>query len=946
MSLEAYTLQVENVLWDTIPGCELRGDQRCIFSWIDTLIDKGTDLKAWEVLVYLFDWKIHYSDRFFRKDWYLQTLRDAEALLITNRAELEEDLFQEFWVTTQMRWGKYYYDRGDWQLALQRYGQATQYLLEQPELNEEGLALTSNSYISIGVIHRDQGAFDLAHSHFLRSIDLLTEKEHPGLIAIAHKHLGDLYVQTANSTEALGHYKMAIAMYEQTDTAQFFYRDGLGTSLLGMATALKNIGDYEQSLEVLEKARKTDGNSKGIDYNVWFHLGQILVAKGEIPEAYNAFYKALERRVETFGYHHYKTAEVLTELGKVAALEQDWACAVENYQAAMIALVHGFEEEDPAENPLNFGQTFIKKDIVPILNGKIDALYQWAKASGGEEHLRGAWAAVQAAIGAINLIKQSNLQSEEEKLHFFRESAQIFERGIQIAWELGPAHHEFAFELAEQSKAIVLLEAFRSASASRMTGIPDSLLEQEQRIKYELSVIEDALFRKTDTPDLRNRLLQLQADYQHLMDYLALHHPEYYRMRYDNRVIGVSEIRSLLTPGQALVSYFLGDQSGYVFLLSEDQFSMQPISSGSELEPWVYQFREGIYEYFLSDNRSAQTYETSARQYVESAYALYEQLLAPLEANLPEELLIITDGILGYIPFEALLTAPVSDAATHFKSHPYLLRSHRVSYCYSATLWQEMLHKSAINTRLAAFAPAFPNTQAAATVVTRASLDTLYFNQKEVHEIASTLRQPRVYTGLEASKTAFLKHAPEAGILHIASHGLTNDTASGYSFVAFTHAGSISDSSLLYARELYTLRLQAAMVVLSACETGIGALRKGEGIISLARAFAYAGAASVISTLWAVNDASTTQVMLGFYKSLRAGHSKSAALRRAKIQYLGDARDNIAAHPYYWSAYIAVGDVRPLYRGFPYRWLVGVGLLLLVGVFLFRKGFSCRRRLR
>lgn len=113
--------------------------------------------------------------------------------------------------------------------------------------------------------------------------------------------------------------------------------------------------------------------------------------------------------------------------------------------------------------------------------------------------------------------------------------------------------------------------------------------------------------------------------------------------------------------------------------------------------------------------------------------------------------------------------------------------------------------------------------------------------------------------------------------------------------------------------------------MLSACETGIGKfLKKGEGVISLARAFAYAGAKSVISTLWSVNDASTTAIMRALYKRLRAGSSKAQALQTAKIAYLESREDDLAAHPFYWSAYIAVGDMKPLYWGG--WWLVaGIG---------------------
>lgn len=126
------------------------------------------------------------------------------------------------------------------------------------------------------------------------------------------------------------------------------------------------------------------------------------------------------------------------------------------------------------------------------------------------------------------------------------------------------------------------------------------------------------------------------------------------------------------------------------------------------------------------------------------------------------------------------------------------------------------------------------------------------------------------------------------------------------------------------------------MGVLSACETGIGELKKGEGIICLARAFAYAGAQSVVSTLWSVNDESTTHIMRAFYKDIRTGNTKSNALRNAKATYIQSRPEDLAAHPFYWSAYIAVGDMRPLYGGYRYVWWAAALILAGGGWWLFR----------
>lgn len=934
--LQAYTNKVFYEIW---PRCEQAGDQACIFLHADSLANASEALSDWNAVIYFLDWKAHYCDKYNRKDIYYQTLKKVESFLIQRKDTLGV-LFHEYWATTQLRWGKYYYDRGDWPRSLEKYEQINTYLLNRPEKTDEDLSFIANAYTSMGVIHRDQGAYDIAQAYFFKSIDFEKQRGQDvtksGFVAIASKHLGDLYFKKRDFDRSLRYYTNARQIYERTDTTQSFNRNGLATTLLGIAILHKTANRHKEALKALGDAQKVDGNSRGVDYNLWFHFGEVFAAKGNIVQAYAYFNRAFERRREAFGLKHYKVAEVNAVFGDMAARQGDLPCALEHYQEALISLVDDFSNEDIRQNPVQFQRTFLKKDLIGIFARKIQALRQLATQTGQETHLHSAWATVQAAVNAIDVLKANNLQSEEDKLFFFQESAQVFEHGMNIALQLGPEYYSAAFELSEKSKAIILLEAFRNANALRLAGIPDSLLEREAQIKYEISAAEDALFKGDGNQELRDRLFQLKNKYRELLRTFEQSYSAYYRLRYDNRVITADAATSRLARGQALVAYFTGQQTHFAFVLRPGaNIAMYQIGQESALEPLVRDMRAGIYDYFLSEQRTSALYEASAKKYAANALRLYDILLAPFAKTLPEELLIIPDGVLGYLPFDALLTTAQTVPATRFKALPYLMQKHRVSYCYSSTLWREMQENTSENKRLAAFAPAFPNNRVANPMALRGALDTLYFNQSEVEEIAGVLNQTGYYTGARATKAQFMQLAPEAGIIHIASHGIANDTASGYSFVALTAESNNPDSNRLYARELYNLQLQAAMVVLSACETGIGELKKGEGVISLARAFAYAGAKSVISTLWSVNDASTTAIMRALYKRLRAGDSKAQALQTAKIAYLESREDDLAAHPFYWSAYIAVGDMKPLYWG--WWWLVGIGgvALLLVSGFLF-----------
>ncbi|MCK6694511.1 MAG: CHAT domain-containing protein, partial [Thermoanaerobaculia bacterium] len=169
----------------------------------------------------------------------------------------------------------------------------------------------------------------------------------------------------------------------------------------------------------------------------------------------------------------------------------------------------------------------------------------------------------------------------------------------------------------------------------------------------------------------------------------------------------------------------------------------------------------------------------------------------------------------------------------------------------------------------------------------------------------------QAFIGGEASKSAFTENASRARILHLATHGQANDRAGDYCFLVFANPADSAQHELLYARDIYNLLINADLVTLSACETGIGELQGGEGIISLARAFAYAGAKSIVTSLWSVSDSKTKDLMLDFYRNLRKGMLKDEALRQAKLDYLKRHRGQ-AAHPFYWAGFVGIGNMGKL----------------------------------
>ena len=168
----------------------------------------------------------------------------------------------------------------------------------------------------------------------------------------------------------------------------------------------------------------------------------------------------------------------------------------------------------------------------------------------------------------------------------------------------------------------------------------------------------------------------------------------------------------------------------------------------------------------------------------------------------------------------------------------------------------------------------------------RSSLHPLRHNESEANK-ASEILGGKVYLAESATKNNFLKEAQHAKILHLATHGKSNGNSGDLSYIAFTHSSdSLENENVLYVSELYSQSIPADLVVLSACETGIGELKSGEGLIGLTRGFMHAGAKSVLTSLWNINDAQSPKIFSHFYKNIKDGMGKSQALQQAKLSYI------------------------------------------------------------
>ncbi|MBJ2173233.1 CHAT domain-containing protein [Aureibaculum sp. A20] len=523
---------------------------------------------------------------------------------------------------------------------------------------------------------------------------------------------------------------------------------------------------------------------------------------------------------------------------------------------------------------------------------------------------------VDFGIKTLDSLKPS-FKSEADKLLLIEDAFPLFESGLAALFNSYKSNSnneliDKAFYYSEKSKGILLMEALLGAKATNFGAIPDDLIEKEKQLKAQITYLEKEINKsKASSNVLEDRLFATKEEYRSLINTIETNYKAYYNLKYNTEVVSLKEAQNNLTDDEMLVSYFYGDKHIYVISLTRSTKEFFKIENNEALENNT----RNIYK-MLSDPKS----EVSIL--ANETYHLYRLLLKPIiKKEAKEKLIVIADGLLNYIPFGSLNTS--SDGIN------YLIEQKSVSYTNSASLWIELKDNKIYSNSVLAFAPNFENDNNFSDI-----LLPLPHNKEEVNQIMHSF-EGNGFINEKASLFNFTSQIANYGIIHLATHAVFDDKNPEYSYLAFTPDNK--SSNLLYVSDLYNLSLHANLVTLSACETGIGELKRGEGFMSLTRGFFYSGASSIASTLWKVNDASSTQLMDNFYKNLAKGSSKDKALQKAKIEFLKANKQNALAHPYYWSGFVISGNTNAVVSSYKWVWfLVGSLFLFLILFFVFR----------
>ncbi|MEY3241981.1 MAG: hypothetical protein RIR11_3420 [Bacteroidota bacterium] len=811
--------------------------------------------------------------------------------------------------------------------------------------NVASLSLARNN---VGGYYLNRGDYDRALEYTLAALQgysTITEADEDQVWTNAK--LSEIYFRKTDYPKAIHHAEIGLSMLKTKCPENAELEANLNLSLGSVYAFLK---EHQKSLSYLQKAlqiQKKNDIEQNLE-NILISLGFAYTQIGRYPLALQYLQSALD--VVKPNSPNY--ARVCRYLGTLQQASGYLRSALEWKQKALITLSGVHSCKDSLDNPPISTNGYI--DFFKTLAEKATILQLLAQKESKPALLEAAHSSLDLATVVLDSMR--TIYQEGSKQFWNEEARPMLENAIDLALQLHQStgneiYLTKAFAYAEKGKAYLLSESLRESAARQKAGIPQGVIQEEKQIKIDIAFYHKQIFEaqqlkntdNTKIPLWQSEILRLHRNQEDLLARMEKDFPEYYQIKYKQQISSIQDLQRKLPENTGLLEFFQGDNAIYAFYLDRQQAYARRCVPDSSLTHLLRDLRNQ--DTVLSRGRGPVAVQT----FVRDAHSLYQNLVAAVVPQIPTNLIIIPDGQLAYLPFDLLVTENVDKKdQPKFVTLPYLLRKTTIRYEYSAFLAFQPVGNNHAEYFFDGYAPDYnPKLPEASgrdgkngcLAWQTTDFARLANNQQEVEAIAQ-ITAGNALLGSAATEAGFRKNSQKPRILHLAMHGFLNDCDPAYSGLVFSPSAeqdSVQEDNdgILHAFEIYNLHLNAELAVLSACNTGRGKMAKGEGVISLARAFKYAGCPNILMSLWQADDKATASIMTHFYEHLSRGLGKAEAIRQAKLDYLSGSAQN---HPFFWAAFVLIGGNEPLEAAVPWLWygVLGLGMLLL-GLFLWQK---------
>ncbi|MFK7904441.1 MAG: CHAT domain-containing protein [Chitinophagales bacterium] len=795
-------------------------------------------------------------------------------------------------------------------------------------------------YLNTANAYRLLSSFFLAENYYQKALSFFEKEPNKYLIPIANTKtsLGEIAALNKEYESAKSLYQEALEILNNQQgnhdlTAMVFIRVAEVYAAIDNWEEAENY--FQKAINLQRKNNPTNYEWFSITYNIW---GHVYCNREEWVVAENHFQKSLEvnellaANKDMFkAKNHLDCANVLQKQGELEKALFHIGKAVHHQKMAYT--------NQRVSNP----QVLFELEFV-----RLNINHQFFKNTQAEFYLQKALQIISSLSSLIEKM-QVRVFQENDQLSFNQEMTLFYQLAIDILYkqyliEPNEGVLKEIFTFSEKNKVHSLLSTIKNLEALQLANIPKEQLQklelfQTKIIDYQTEL--QKIKKEQEIDQYAEELMNLQVAYHELVQSIGQNHPEYLHLRHQTPEISLQTLQDQLVEEEVVLAYTLTEDFLYILCIASEENSLQRVAVSKEFYQWIERF---IDEGILGMNR---------KTYVHEAYQLYQILIAPIEdklvENKVESLLIIPDNRLLELPFESLLTQEAS-FRTAYSDMPYLLKGYSVRYHYSTTLRQYQQNRKAnlqdLPSRFLGFAPVYDEGYSSLEVseeleeeatrdvsIRGKNYKALLYSEKEVNDIQSNFQkkglEAKTYLRGAANLSDFKKQveAQPAKYLHIAAHGVSNQKKNvlGVLFSPENETGNTYErrevfdkamfrtqeqtttspqNTILYAHELYQLKLRCDLVFLSCCESGVGKISEGEGILSLNRGLLYSGVSNIVFTLFKIYDQKTAQFAHHFYDYLlNQKENYAQALRYAKLQLIIEDLP-----PKYWSGFLLLGE--------------------------------------
>lgn len=832
--------------------------------------------------------------------------------------------------------GTIYRLKGDYEKAREVLRPSTRYAINDKHLQ-------GDAYYELGIIHEMLGLYDSAIYFLHQSSECYEQIKLETGLASVHNSLGIVYDKKNQLSKSLTYYRLALS-----ETMAQFGRIHPRTALTqtNIGNILNKLGKDSLALikhleaaaifsELFEKSHPYFAMTSN-------NIGQSYLHLKKYDESIRTLKRGLDIQFKNFGSRHPNNSMLYINLGEAYAANNNFRLALESFTLSLAC--------DDARGPhsvLSFydiGELYLKAGEFDSANRYYDsAIFYDSNRNNEEIIIKNISYYMDALIGKLKVFKgqlafKNPSETHRDYLATFSNIDAIITNSIamNLSFEdevllnnkresLNNERADFLYRLYEKttdkqllkssfryasgSKARVLLKTLLANSKASTRIIPEPIKTrmnslQQLRTYYYLRSAKDVNQSKA----IQGKLLDVEEEIDSLKHWVYNHYPKA-QVLYEHHISpSIEDLQKRLSADEAILELEVINNYLLCFLITDRAYEVIKVEDFNEINDQV--------QVLLKEIQNIYTHG-----YEQSAHQLYHQLFKTvdffLEKNKVKSLSIIPDKTLSFLPFELLKD----------KKGRYLLEKYAISYLHSSSYFPSLdAFNSKGKSRYIGYAPTYDSEMD--------SLSHLLWNEAEIDQ-ASKIFAGVSRTKAFANEVHFKREAKHYDIVHMAMHASLVGKNPLLSHLIFATDSAEAEDNILYGYEILDLDIPAELLILSACNTGLGKLEDSEGIISLSYAFNYAGCRSNLMSLWAVDDQSTKEIVVQFLTYLSKGFKKDEALRWAKLEYLKKASPT-RVHPYFWASLTLIGNSEPIvHPSIKTPWIIGFALLFVAGIVLF-----------